>query len=159
MQGVTPGPLMFTQQTELVYGIYLSMIVASLLLLVIGFFGQRLFAQIVRVPMRYVIPVVIFFCAMGAYLQGNGIFGVGIMLFFGVLGFFMRKLDFGFVTFLIGFVVGPAFELSLRQTIALTGSVSELANHPVALVFIGLTITAAWRIVVQQHRKLQQERY
>lgn len=156
VQGVTPGPLMFTEQKELVYGIYLSMLAASLLLLVIGFFGQRVFSQVVKVPMRYVIPVVVFFCATGAYLQGNGIFGVGIMLVFGVLGFFARKLDFSFVTFLIGFVIGPAFELSLRQSIALTGgSFSGLLEHPVALVFIAFTALAAWRISVQQRNKLR----
>jgi putative tricarboxylic transport membrane protein len=155
VQGVTPGPLMFTQQKELVYGIYISMLGASLLLLIIGYFGQSVFAQVVRVPMRYVIPVVVFFCAMGAYLQGNGIFGVGLMLVFGVLGFFARKLDFGFVTFLIGFVIGPSFELTLRQSIALTdGQWTNLYHHPVALVFIAMTVIAAWRIGLRQRRKL-----
>ncbi|MGB7302615.1 MAG: tripartite tricarboxylate transporter permease [Burkholderiaceae bacterium] len=156
VQGVTPGPLMFTEQKELVFGIYISMLLASLLLLIIGFFGQRIFAQVVRVPMRYVIPVVVFFCSMGAYLQGNGIFGVGIMLFFGVVGFFMRKLDFGFVTFIIGFVIGPAFELSFRQTIALTHhNLFNVIYHPIAVVFILMTVIAAWRIAVQQRRKLR----
>ena len=157
VQGVTPGPLMFTEQKELVFGIYLSMLGASLLLLVIGYFGQSVFAQVVRVPMRYVIPVVLFFCCMGAYLQGNGVFGVGVMLFFGVLGFFARKLDFSFVTFLIGFVIGPSFELTLRQTIALTGGeISGLLSHPVALVFFAMTAIAAWRIVARQRQKLKQ---
>jgi putative tricarboxylic transport membrane protein len=156
VQGVTPGPLMFSQQTELVYGIYISMLGASILLLGIGYFGQGVFAQVVRVPMRFVIPVVVFFCAMGAYLQGGGIFGVGMMLTFGVLGFFARKLDFGFVTFLIGFVIGPNFELTLRQSIALTDRTwSGLLEHPVAMVFIVMTVIAGWRIMVQQRRKLR----
>ena len=157
VQGVTPGPLMFTQQQELVYGIYVSMLMASLLLLLIGFFGQRTFAQVVRVPMRFVIPVVLFFCCMGAYLQGNGIFGVGIMLVFGLLGFFARKLDFSFVTFLIGFVIGPSVELSMRQAIALTdGNWLNLLNYPIALVFFAMTAIAIWRIAVRQRRTLRQ---
>ena len=156
VQGVTPGPRMFVEQKELVMGIYLSMLVASILLLIIGFFGQRVFAQVVRVPMRYVVPVVVCFCSMGAFLQGNGIFGVGIMLFFGVLGFFLRKLDFGFVTFIIGFVIGPSFELTIRQSIALTeGQWSNLVEHPIALVFIAMTFIAGWRIALQQRRKLR----
>ncbi len=157
VQGVTPGPLMFTQQKELVYGIYVSMLMASLLLLLIGFFGQRVFAQVVRVPMRFVVPVVLFFCCMGAYLQGNGIFGVGIMLFFGVLGFFARKLDFSFVTFLIGFVIGPSVELSMRQSIALTDqNWLNLVNYPIALVFLAMTGIAIWRITVRQRRTLRE---
>ena len=157
VQGVTPGPLMFTQQKELVWGIFVSMLVASLLLLVIGFFGQRVFAQVVRVPMRFVVPVVLFFCCMGAYLQGNGIFGVGIMLFFGVLGFFARKLDFSFVTFLIGFVIGPSVELSMRQSIALTDrNWLNLVNYPIALTFLAFTAIAIWRITVRQRRTLRE---
>ena len=77
------------------------------------------------------------------------------MLFFGLLGFFARKLDFSFVTFLIGFVIGPSFELTLRQSIALTGGTfSGLLERPVALVFILLTIIAAWRITIRQRRKM-----
>jgi len=92
---------------------------------------------------------------VGSYLQGNGIFGVGLMLLFAVLGFFARKLDFSFVTFLVGFVVGPSFELSLRQTIALTGGEwSALLDHPVALVFYAMSAIAVWRITLRQRRRL-----
>jgi putative tricarboxylic transport membrane protein len=107
--------------------------------------------------MRFVVPVVLFFCCMGAYLQGNGIFGVGIMLFFGVLGFFARKLDFSFVTFLIGFVIGPSVELSMRQSIALTDrNWLNLVNYPIALTFLAFTAIAIWRITVRQRRTLRE---
>ena len=65
IQGVTPGPLMFVQQPELVNGIYLSMICASLLLLFIGFFGQKVFSLLSLVSLRMIIPSVIFFCSIG----------------------------------------------------------------------------------------------
>ena len=146
IQGVTPGPLMFVQQPQLVNGIYLSMICASLLLLVIGFFGQKIFSMLSLVSLRLIIPSVIFFCAIGSYLQGGGIIGVWLILFFGIFGYFAKKLDFSFVTFLIGFVVGPQFELSLRQAIAVTPKFENLLNHPIAIIFTLLTILAMWKI-------------
>ena len=146
IQGVTPGPLMFVQQPQLVNGIYLSMICASLLLLVIGFFGQKIFSMLSLVSLRLIIPSVIFFCAIGSYLQGGGIIGVWLILFFGIFGYFAKKLDFSFVTFLIGFVVGPQFELSLRQAIAVTPNFESLLNHPIAIIFTLLTILAMWKI-------------
>ena len=146
IQGVTPGPLMFVQQPQLVNGIYLSMICASLLLLVIGFFGQKIFSMLSLVSLRLIIPSVIFFCAIGSYLQGGGIIGVWLILFFGIFGYFAKKLDFSFVTFLIGFVVGPQFELSLRQAIAVTPNFENLLNHPIAIIFTFLTILAMWKI-------------
>jgi putative tricarboxylic transport membrane protein len=146
IQGVTPGPLMFVQQPDLVHGIYLSMICASLLLLFIGYFGQKLFSLLSLVSLRIIIPSVIFFCSVGAYLQGGGIVGVWLILFFGIFGYLAKKLDFSFVTFLIGFVVGPQFELSMRQAIAITPSFDDFLNHPIAIVFILVTIIAVWKI-------------
>ena len=103
IQGVTPGPLMFVQQPALVNGIYLSMICASLLLLFIGFFGQKVFALLSLVSLRMIIPSVIFFCSIGAYLQGGGIIGVWLILFFGIFGYLAKKLDFSFLNHLQGF--------------------------------------------------------
>lgn len=154
IQGVTPGPLIFVEKPELIAGIYAGMICASLLLLVIGYFGQPLWAKICTYPLSLIIPVVIFFCAMGSYMDGNSTFGIWIMLFFGVFGFFTRKLDFSFVTFLIGFVVGPAFELSLRQAIAIMDrDVTNLIHHPIAMVFIILTVIFIISVGIGRQRR------
>jgi len=152
IQGVTPGPLMFVQQPELVHGIYLSMICASLLLLLIGYFGQKLFSFVSLVSLRVIIPSVIFFCSVGAYLQGGGIVGVWLILFFGIFGYLAKKLDFSFVTFLIGFVVGPQFELSMRQAIAITPSFDDLMRHPIAIGFVLITIIAVWKIGIKKKK-------
>lgn len=131
----------------------MSMIAASLFLLLIGYFGQNVFARIVRVSPALVMPIVVFLCCLGAYLQGGGAFGIGVMVVFGVIGFFAKKYDFSFVTFLIGFVIGPSFELSLRQTLGLVTDVSELLDHPVALVFGALAVFGVWRLTVLQRRQ------
>lgn len=155
IQGITPGPLLFIENKDLILGVYVSMLAASLILLVIGYFGQNMFARIVRVSPSLVMPVVVFLCCVGAYLQGGGVFGIGIMLIFGIIGFFAKKYDFSFVTFLIGFVIGPSFELSLRQSLGLVTELSELTKHPVALIFALLAIVGLWRLTVLQRQQLQ----
>ena len=141
IQGVTPGPLMFIEQAELMQGIYASMLAASLILLGIGYFGQNLFARVIKLSPSLVLSTVVFLCSLGSYLQGGGMFGLYIMLIFAVIGFFARKYDFSFVTFLIGFVVGDGFELALRQSIGLLkGTPEAIWDHPIALAFWALTI-------------------
>lgn len=155
IQGITPGPLLFLENRDLILGVYVSMLAASLILLFIGYFGQNVFARIVRISPALVMPVVVFLCCVGAYLQGGGVFGIGVMVIFAVIGFFSKKYDFSFVTFLIGFVIGPSFELSLRQTLGLVTDWSELLNHPVAIVFAVLAVVGVWRLTVMQQRQME----
>ena len=147
LHGLTPGPLMFKQQPRLVADVYASMICASVIMLVIGYFGQRIFAQVIKVPLRLIIPGVLLLCCVGAYMETSSVFSIYVMLFFTVVGFFSRKLDFSFVTFLIGFVIGPNLELTFRQSIQLLNhDVLNLSKHPIAIVFIVLTVATIWWI-------------
>ncbi|MCA8929065.1 MAG: tripartite tricarboxylate transporter permease [Alphaproteobacteria bacterium] len=151
IQGVTPGPLMFIEQADLMQGIYASMLVASLILLCIGYFGQNLFARVIKLSPSIVLSAVVFLCCLGSYLQGGGMFGLYIMAIFAVIGFFARKYDFSFVTFLIGFVIGEGFELALRQTIGLLkGTPEQIFDHPIAIVFWALTLLGVVAVVRRQ---------
>lgn len=156
IHGVTPGPLMFVQQKPLIMGIYVSMLVASVVLLFVGYFGQNIFARAVRITPAVIMPTVVFLCCFGAFLQGGGMFGLWVMLIFGVVGFFAKKLDYSFVTFLIGYIVGPMLELYLRQSIALLEHPTELREHPVALVFGALTVIGIWQLA-RLKRRAQRE--
>jgi putative tricarboxylic transport membrane protein len=147
VHGVTPGPLMFEQNPRLIYGIYGTMVLASFLILPIGRFGLKVFSQLTRIPDSFLCPVIVYLCFIGAYMEGSGMFAVWLVILFGVLGYLMKKLDLSFVTFLIGFILGPMIELSLRQSlITLQGSWTRLFQHPIAMVFVLLTLLSAWRL-------------
>jgi putative tricarboxylic transport membrane protein len=127
------------------------MIAASGIMLIMGMVGQNLFARLITVSEVILVPVIIYMCVIGAYLEGSGMFSVYLMLVFAFFGYFMKKLDFSFVTFLIGFILGPTVELSLRQAIIITdGKISSLVNHPVAVLFLMLAALSVWRLSSMQ---------
>ncbi|WP_158972215.1 tripartite tricarboxylate transporter permease [Chachezhania sediminis] len=158
LHGLTPGPMMFIEQPQMVADLYAAMLCASGILLLVGYAGQRIFAQVIRVPIRLIIPVVLFLCCIGAYMNTNSLFSIYLMLAFALLGFFARKLEFSFVTFLIGFVIGPNLELTFRQSLQLLDhDPMRLAAHPIALLFGLLTVvTVVW--IGRSNRRLAAQR-
>ena len=147
LHGMTPGPLMFEQQPQKVGDLYAALICASLIMLIVGSAGQYLFVQALRVPMRLIIPIVLFFCCLGSYMESSSVFSIYLMLIFAVVGFLMKKLGYSFVTFLIGFVIAPNFELTLRQSIQiLDQNPFNLFYHPLAVAFLIATALTIFMI-------------
>lgn len=154
LHGLTPGPMMFVEQPQMVADLYAAMLCASAILLVVGYVGQRIFARVIRVPVRLIIPVVLFLCCIGAYISTNSLFSIYLMLCFAAFGFLARKLDFSFVTFLIGFVVGPNLELTFRQSLQiLDHDLTRLTGHPIAIAFFLLTLVTVV-VINRSNRRL-----
>ncbi|MEM7195321.1 MAG: tripartite tricarboxylate transporter permease [Pseudomonadota bacterium] len=141
IHGMQPGPLLFQENAQLMYGIYGSLVLASLFLLVIGRFGLRLFCKAVDIPAMILYPIVIFTCVMGAYLGKSSMFDVGVMLFFGTVGYFMRKFDYSYVAFLIGFILAPEWERALQQVVIISqNNTFMFFGRPVAMVLMALAL-------------------
>ncbi len=153
IHGITVGPLLLRDNPELLYSIFAGMILASVIMLALGWFGLMFFAQITRVPPHVVIPIVIFFCLAGMMLQGYGTFGLIILMAFALLGYLMKKYDYSFVTFLVAFIITPMLELNLRQSIILSrGNVAILLDRPIALIFIACTALALITLIIRTFR-------
>jgi len=153
IHGVTPGPLMFEENGRLSYGIYGGMMVGNVLNLLVGAIGLRVFVKVLSIPRNILYPVIVFICMTGAYIADSSLFAVGVMIIFAVLGYFMKKLDFSFVTFIIGFVLGPMFEMSLQQTLVMSrNNIFIMFQRPIALAFMLLTILFVWRVVRRSTR-------
>ena len=141
IHGMQPGPLLFKENAQLMYGIYGSLVLASLFLLVIGRFGLRLFCKAVDIPAMILYPIVIFTCLMGAYLGKSSLFDVGIMLTFGFIGYYMRKFDYSYVAFLIGFILAPEWERALQQVVIISENDPFMfVTRPVAMALMALTL-------------------
>ena len=152
VHGITPGPNLMSEQGRLIYAMFAAMMFANACNLTMGLFGMRLFALVARVPATVVFPVIGLLCLTGAYLTG-GDFSLPLVVGFAGLGFLMRIFDFSFVTFVIGFVLGPIFELSFRQTVILAdGRWSYLFDRPIALAILAITLATLSRTLLLRER-------
>jgi putative tricarboxylic transport membrane protein len=147
IHGVTPGPLMFQENGRLIYGIYGTLIIANFFNLIVGYFGLRFFARLLKVPNSIIFPVIVLFCITGVLISDLSLLAVGVMIGFTVLGYLLRKLKFSFITFIIGFILGPIFELSLRQSFIMSDNSPVIfLTRPISLVFLILTAVSIWRL-------------
>lgn len=148
LQGVTPGPLMFDQNPDMIYGIYGSLVVGNIMLLVIGYLGIRLFTRVLGIRRVILMPCIMFICLVGSYLESPTVFSVGSMVALALLGYFMKKLKFSFVCFIVGFILGPMLELYVQQVvIGASGNYLPVLCRPgtalillCTLAFVGMTI-------------------
>ena len=148
IQGLTPGPLLFSQNPEIVYGIFSSMLVANIAMLVIGLLGIRFFCQISKVPKLLMIPIIIFLSIVGAYAINNSMFDVGIAIVFGILGFVLGKLEIPSSPILLAIILGPMAETNLRKSLLMfDGSWAFLYERPIALAFIMLAVFSVWSTI------------
>lgn len=159
IHGMQPGPLMFQENAQLMYGVYGSLVIASFFLLIIGRFGLRLFCKAVEIPASILYPLIVFTCIMGAYLGQSSLFDVGVMLVFGVIGYFMRKLDFSYVAFLIGFILVPEWERALQQVVIISQfDTFMFFRRPVAMGLMALALFVIartfWMNVKKKHDEI-----
>jgi putative tricarboxylic transport membrane protein len=141
IQGIQPGPLLFAQQGQLVYGIFAAMIMANMANLFCGIVGLRIWAKLITAPESVVFTAAIIFCVTGVYISTGGTFGVFVMILFAVIGTIMTVLKYPLVIFIIAFFLGPRFELSLGQAATLLrGDVINLINHPIAVLLLVMSV-------------------
>jgi putative tricarboxylic transport membrane protein len=146
IHGITPGPFVFKEHPQVIYGLFASLMLANFVNLIIGNVGLRFFAMFLAIPRKLIVASAAVLCLTGAYVSAGSMFGVGVMLIFAVLGYFMRKLQFPFIIFLIGFILGPMFERTLRQTVILFDDPVTLAiQHPLLPLLTILGVYFAWR--------------
>ena len=143
IHGVRPGPDLFREQPEFLYGIFGAMLIANVLFFIFGFFGAKIFARITLVPNKILWPMIFAVSVCGTYSLSQSIIDVWIMIFFGVLGFFMRRYGFSVVPVIIGLILGELVEGTLRQSLVIfDGNWLMFLTRPIALTFFILSLIA-----------------
>jgi len=133
LHGMRPGPLLFTLQPTLLYIVFISMLIANLLLFIGGIYGVKLFSQVSRLPYYMQGSIIITLCFVGTFAQGNNLNNVWIMLIAGVFGYFMKKYGFSVAGLILGIILGPLIEDNVRQMLIITGgSWSGMFFRPIA---------------------------
>jgi len=141
IHGLTPGPLLFINNGAVVYGIFISLIIANFAMLAMEFFGLRVFTQMLRIPKHILLPVIFALCVVGAFGLNNRVFDVWVVLFFGVLGYVLTKLKFPTTPLILGIILGPMAETGFRRGLQMySGEFLQFFTRPIADVFFFATV-------------------
>jgi len=151
--GLQPGPLLFIEQKEFVWGLIASMYLGNIAGLIVVLTCVPLFAAILRIPFSVIAPIIIVICAIGAYTVNNALFDVWMMVVFGIAGYFFKKLSYPLAPLVLAIVLGDRAEASFRQAIlgsqgdmavffsnGLVGSITSLALFLLFLPLLSLAI-------------------
>lgn len=143
IHGLRPGPLLFSTHPDFVWGLIASMYVGNILLLILNMPLIGLWVSFLRVPYKILMPLIVAISATGVFATDNNIFDVWVMLIFGVIGYFMRKLDFPLAPTVLALVLGPMVERSLRQALAMSqGDVSIFFSRPISAVLVIIALVS-----------------
>ena len=141
VNGITPGPFLFTERPELVWTVIASFFVGNAILLILNLPLVGLWAKLLKIPFSYMCTGVLIFCVIGAYGLKQSLFDVWIMLGFGVLGYLLRKLDLPLAPAILALILGPMMERSLRTTLEISaGSFAIFLDRPLALALLTIPV-------------------
>ncbi|WHH61017.1 tripartite tricarboxylate transporter permease [Petroclostridium sp. X23] len=141
MQGLTPGPDLFKTHGIVVYTIMIGLIFVNIFMYLQASYFIKGFVRITKVPVNFLIPILIILCVTGAYAANNTLFDVKMILIFGALGYLMTRFDFPVTPMLLAIILGPMAEVSMRQSMILSeGSYAIFFTRPISLIFLILAV-------------------
>ncbi len=148
LHGVTPGPTLMMQKPDMFWGIITSMFVGNLMLLLLNLPLIGLFTPVARLPYRYLVPIIVVACVIGAYGVNNNPADLFVMVAFGLFGYLAEKYGYSLAPLVLAFVLGPLMETSLRQSLILSqGDFSIFVVRPISgallaggVIFVGLPL-------------------
>jgi putative tricarboxylic transport membrane protein len=148
VHGLQPGPMMFILNVDIIYGLFIGLIVSSVFLFIVGSFAIRGFRFVADVPKRILMPAVLVLCIYGVFAVNNNIFDVGVMFAMGWVGYVMMRYSIPAAPFLIAFILGPLLEDNFRQSMLMSGSdPSILLRGPITWFFWAMTLVTVVAIV------------
>ena len=152
VHGILPGPMLIVEQPELFWGFVASMYVGNVVLLILNLPLVGVFVNLLRIPYSYLYPAILCFCILGVYSVASSVVDVWIMLGMGGLGYILRKFGYDLAPIALGLVLAPMLELSLRQSLAMSGgSFGIFFERPIAVtmfVIAGVLILLALKPLV-----------
>ena len=161
LHNLNPGPLLFETQASVVYGIFAAMLISSVIMLFMEFFGLRVFVKLLSIPKYILLPCIFVLCVIGAYNLKNNMSQVIACIMFGVIGFAFKKFEIPSTPFILGFILGPLAEQNYRRGLMRTnGSFVPFLTSPISAVFLGIAlfvILLAATKPLRQKRKAQKQ--
>ena len=146
---VTPGPRLMTDEPQVFWAVIISMYIGNLVLLILNLPLIPYIAKILSIPRNYLIPFILFFTLMGAYIGQNNATELLILVGFGVIATILRFADYPLAPLLIGFILGTMLEDNFSRSMQLAGGLNFILERPMTL---GLLVLAAFLVVLPTFR-------
>jgi len=137
LHDITPGPLLFETNPEIVYGIFASLIIANAVMLLLGIYGVRFFAKVVEVPVSVLYPMILVIALIGSFAVRSSFFDVGACFAFGVIGWIFKRYGFPVAPIVLGIVLGSLLEENFRRAIMMEGPTVFL-TQPLAATMLAI---------------------
>lgn len=154
IHGIQPGPFLISERPELFWGVVSSMYIGNVMLLILNLPLIWIWVQVLRVPYKILFPLILLFCLIGSYSINNSTFEVFIMLFFGILGYLFRKLEYEPAPLVLAFVLGKLMEKAFRQSLSMSGgSFSIFLDRPISAICIGAALILVITSFISYYKK------
>ncbi|OYX89314.1 MAG: C4-dicarboxylate ABC transporter permease [Azorhizobium sp. 32-67-21] len=141
LKGLNPGPTLFLNNPESIYAIFFIFIAANIAMIPLGLMAVKAGTSLLRVPHRILMPIILMFCVVGAFAVNNSVYGILVMLGFGVLGFLMEEHDVPIAPCVLGIVLGKMLEESfVTSMIKSDGNLLGFFERPIAGALGGVTL-------------------
>jgi len=153
--GIQTGPQLFTSQSSLVWTLIASLYIGNVILLVLNLPLVGLWVKLLKIPPPWLYAGIIVISVVGVYGAGNSVFNVGLLFVFGLMGFFMKRFDFPAAPLIVGLILGPMAEQSLRQALTISqGQWSTFISRPLSasLLLIALGLLVLPRLIRHRNR-------
>jgi putative tricarboxylic transport membrane protein len=154
IQGIQPGPQVMIKQPELFWGVIASMWIGNLMLIIINLPLIGIWVSLLRVPYNLLFPVIVVFCAIGAYSINSSLFDLWLMLGFGLLGYFFLKIGVEPAPFVLGFVLGPMLEESFRRAMLInSGDLMIFLQRPISAFLLACSAVLLAVLLIPEVRR------
>lgn len=161
IQGIVPGPLLFTERASAAYTIFIGLFLANVFMAIFGFLGIKIFARVVNVPGKQLIPLIFSFCIVGTYALNSNLKDIIFMIIFGIVGYFLVKMDFAMPPIILGVVLGSISETNFRRAMSLSDfNPLSFFQRPISAIFIILAVVSLFYPVILEFlrkRKLNRQ--
>lgn len=159
VHGINPGPLLITNEPNIVGGIFIAFLVASFFMLITQFLGIRLFVRVTEVPTQILFPLIMVLCVTGTFVLNNRITDIYLLFVIGIIGYLFTKYKFALAPIIIGVILGPIAEVNLRRAFMADPDWTLFFSRPISLVFLILAVLSIaftiWQSRRVKHRKAQ----
>jgi putative tricarboxylic transport membrane protein len=141
IHGVRPGPLIMIESPEFVFEVGGMVLLASAAMLILGLSLVKLLVKVLMVPREKLMPIVFTLCVVGAFAIQARTFDIGVMIVFGIIGYYMREMDYPVAPLVLGIILGDILDKNLRRALILSdGSILPFFTRPICAVIAAITI-------------------